>query len=36
VIDGYWVIQVTSTAEAAEWAKPCPASNGDVIEGREV
>jgi len=36
VIGGYWMIQVKSKEEAVEWAKRCPASDGDVIEIREV
>jgi hypothetical protein len=36
VIGGYWMIQAKSKEEAVEWAKQCPASDGDVIEVREV
>lgn len=36
VIGGYWVIQAKSKDEAVGWAKRCPASDGDVIEVREV
>ena len=36
VIGGYWVIQVGSKEEAVEWVKRCPASDGDVIELRQV
>ena len=36
VIGGYWMIQANSTEEAVEWARRCPASDGDVIEVREV
>ena len=36
VIGGYWMIQAKSREEAVEWAKRCPASDGDVIEVREV
>jgi len=36
VIGGYWMIQVRSKEEAVEWASRCPASNGDVIELRQV
>jgi hypothetical protein len=35
-LGGYWVIDVRSRAEAIEWASRCPASDGDVIEVREV
>ncbi len=36
VIGGYWMIQAKSKEEAVEWAKRCPASDGDVIEIRQV
>jgi hypothetical protein len=36
VIGGYWMIQVKSKEDAVEWAKRCPASDGDVIEIRQV
>jgi hypothetical protein len=36
VIGGYWMIQVKSKEEAVEWAKRCPAGDGDVIELRQV
>jgi hypothetical protein len=36
VLGGYWVIQVRSKAEAVEWAKRCPAGDGNVIEVRQV
>ena len=36
VIGGYWMIQVKSKEEAVEWARRCPASDGDVIEVRQV
>jgi hypothetical protein len=36
VIGGYWMIQANSKEEAVEWARRCPASDGDVIEVREV
>jgi hypothetical protein len=36
VIGGYWMIQVNSQEEAIDWAKRCPASDGDVIEIRQV
>jgi len=35
-VGGYWMIQVTSKAEAVEWASRCPAADGDVIEVRQV
>lgn len=36
VIGGYWVIDVNSKEEAIEWARKCPADEGDVIEIRQV
>lgn len=36
VLGGYWMIQVNSKEEAIEWATRCPASDGDVIEIRQV
>jgi hypothetical protein len=36
VLSGYWMIQVRSKEEAVEWAKRCPAAEGDVIEVRQV
>jgi hypothetical protein len=36
VLGGYWVIQVKSRDEAIAWATRCPASDGDVIEVRQV
>lgn len=36
VIGGYWMIQVKSKEEAIEWARRCPAADGDVIEIRQV
>src|SRR5687767_15963653 len=36
VIGGYWMIQVKSKEEAVQWALRCPASDGDVIELRQV
>ena len=36
VLGGYWMIQVKSKEEAVEWAKRCPAHQGDAIEVRQV
>ena len=36
VIGGYWMIQVKSKQDAVEWARRCPAADGDVIEIRQV
>ena len=35
-LGGYWMIQAKSKEEAVEWARRCPASDGDVIEVRQV
>jgi hypothetical protein len=36
VLGGYWMIQVSSKADAIEWASRCPASDREVIEIRQV
>jgi hypothetical protein len=36
VIGGYWMIEVKSREEAVEWARRCPALDGDMIEVRQV
>ena len=36
VIGGFWMINVKSKEEAVEWARKCPAEDGDVIEVRQV
>jgi hypothetical protein len=36
VVGGYWLIQAKSKEEAIEWARQCPAEDGDVIEVRQV
>lgn len=36
VIGGYWMLQVSSRAEAIEWASRCPASENETIEVRQV
>jgi hypothetical protein len=36
VLGGYWMIAVKSKEEAIEWARRCPAGNGNVIEIRQV
>lgn len=35
-LGGYWIIQVNSRKEAIEWARRCPALDGDIIEIRQV
>jgi hypothetical protein len=36
VLGGYWLLQVKSKEEAVEWARRCPALDGDVLEIRQV
>jgi hypothetical protein len=36
VLGGYWLLSVKSKAEAIEWARRCPAGDGNVIEVRQV
>lgn len=36
VIGGYWLINARSKEEAIEWARKCPAAEGDTIEIRQV
>jgi hypothetical protein len=36
LVGGYWMIQVKSKEEAVEWAKRCPAGEGETIELRQV
>jgi hypothetical protein len=36
MIGGYWMWQVKSKEEAIEWAKRCPAEDGDTLELRQV
>jgi len=36
VIGGYWIIQTKSKEEAVDWAKRCPAAEGDIIEVRQI
>jgi hypothetical protein len=36
VLGGYWMIQAKSKEEAIQWARRCPARDGDVIEIRQV
>src|SRR5690242_14711372 len=36
VLGGYWMIQAKSKDDAVEWARRCPARDGDVIEVRRV
>jgi hypothetical protein len=36
VLGGFWMIRVGSKAEAVEWARRCPAADGDSIEVRQV
>ena len=36
VIGGYWMIEAPSKEEAVAWATRCPATDGDIIEIRQV
>jgi hypothetical protein len=36
VLGGYWMIRAESLQDALEWARRCPAGDGDVIEIRQV
>jgi hypothetical protein len=36
VIGGYWIVELDSKEEAVEWARRCPAAEGDVIEIRPI
>ncbi len=36
VLGGYWMLDVKSLQEAVDWARRCPAEEGDVIEIRQV
>ena len=36
LIGGYWLWQVKSKAEAIEWARRCPAEDGDMLEIRQL
>lgn len=36
LVGGYWMWQVKSKEEAVEWARRCPAEDGDTLELRQV
>ena len=36
VIAGFWIIQVSSTEEALEWAKRCPLPENGLMEIRQI
>lgn len=36
VVGGYWLISAKSREEAIEWARRCPAGDGNAIEIRQV
>ncbi len=36
LVGGFWMIEARSQDEAVEWARRCPAADGDVIEIRQV
>lgn len=35
-LGGFWMVQMKSKQEAIDWARRCPAEEGDVIELRQV
>ena len=35
-LGGYWIIQAASQEEAVDWARRCPAGDGDVTEVRQI
>lgn len=36
VLGGYWLVEAKSKDEVVKWAQRCPASDGDVIEIRQI
>lgn len=36
LVGGYWMIETSSKEEAVQWARRCPAGDGDTIEIRRV
>ena len=36
VLGGYWLVEAKSKEEVVKWARRCPASDGDVIEIRQI
>ena len=36
VIGGFWILQANSKQEVVEWARRCPALDGDVLEIRQI
>lgn len=36
VLGGYWLVEADSKEELVKWALRCPASEGDVIEIRQI
>jgi hypothetical protein len=36
VLGGFWIIEVSSRAEAIAWASKCPAGDNEVIEVRQI
>jgi hypothetical protein len=36
VLGGFWILKVDSKEEAVEWARRCPAMDGDVLELRQI
>ena len=36
VVGGFWILQCKSKEEAVEWARRCPAAEGNFIEVRKI
>ncbi len=36
LVGGYWIWQVKSREEAVDWARRCPAEDGDMLELRQI
>ena len=36
LVGRYWLLQVSSTEEAVEWARRCPLRDGDELEVRRI
>ena len=36
VLGGYWIVEAASKEELIEWARRCPAEEGDTLEIRQI
>lgn len=36
VLGGYWLVEADSKEQLVEWARKCPAAEGDILEIRQV